>query len=187
MRGAVAIIFGVTALFWPLLSPATMALTFGFFALTEAVLSFVAGFSSSAGKSNSIMSEGVVGLTVAIFAFIGPGIGALISLGIPSIMTLFLIVLWMLPVGIFQMVEGIQLRMEMRGEWSLVASSLLSFLCTFILISRWEGGAWAVSWIIGLYSILYGIIHVFKSSQICKTCVIGIEGRREIMEENIYT
>lgn len=60
--------------------------------------------------------------------------------------------------GIIGVVAGVRLRKEIAGEFWLGLSGVVSILFAFFVIARPGEGALAVIWIIGSYSIIFGII-----------------------------
>jgi len=60
--------------------------------------------------------------------------------------------------GIFEIAAAIQLRKYITGEWMLVLSGILSVLFGLLLLFNPAGGALAVIWIIGAYSVVFGVL-----------------------------
>ena len=170
LRGAAAVVFGLTILLWPELTSKMMALSFAVFVIAWSILSLVAGYSSQAEHEYAIKFEGVLGLAVAFFALVGPGtgLGELISSSMPSIMLLYFIASWALVVGICQMLEGVRLWKETKKEWLLIACGLLSLICLLMLLFQSGKGALEALWIVGFYSILYGALHALMTFRVHK-------------------
>src|SRR5918995_3810221 len=79
LRGLVAILFGLAALFWPGLVLAVLIVLFGAYALVDGVLALIAAFRSSArgARRGLLLIEGVVGILFGLVALFWPGLTAL--------------------------------------------------------------------------------------------------------------
>ena len=95
------------------------------------------------------MLEGVVGIAAGVFAFLWPGITALVLL--------YLIAAWMVVTGLLEVAAAIALRRELHGEWLLALAGILSVVFGIFLFVRPGEGAIAVVWAIGLFAIVFGI------------------------------
>ncbi len=154
LRGLFAVLFGIMALAWPGITLGALVLLYGAYALADgafAIASVMAG--RTWGRPWwSLLVEGLVGIAVGILTFIWPGITALVLL--------YLIAAWAFITGIFEIVAAIRLREEIRGEWLLALSGVLSILFGVILVI-WPGaGAVALVWVIGAYSIASGALLI---------------------------
>jgi uncharacterized membrane protein HdeD (DUF308 family) len=58
--------------------------------------------------------EGLLGIVAGVGAFVWPAITALALL--------YLIAVWALVTGVFEIMAAVELRKTMRGEWSLIGS-----------------------------------------------------------------
>jgi uncharacterized membrane protein HdeD (DUF308 family) len=157
LRGVAAIAFGVLAFIWPGITPVTLALLFGAFALIDGVLSIAAAFSGSAKPIPTwwLIVVGLLGIAAGILALAWPGITALL-------LVLF-IGAWALVHGIFGIIGAIQLRKEIDNEWLLILGGVVSVIFGGIILLAPGGGALALIWAIAAYAIVFGILLVALS------------------------
>jgi uncharacterized membrane protein HdeD (DUF308 family) len=73
---------------------------------------------------------------------------------------LLLIAGWAIATGILQIVAAILLRKELRGEWLLILSGILSLVLGVLLAIQPQAGAIALVWLIGAYAILFGVLLI---------------------------
>ncbi len=151
LRGVFTVIFGLFALFMPAITLSALVFLFGIYALAEGIVLLVMSFNKQYTQHRWItMLEGLVGIGAGIIAFMRPGITAFALLVI--------IAVWALITGILEIVGAIQLRKEIRGEWLLVLSGILSIVFAYILLSRPAAGALALVWVIGVYAVVFGLL-----------------------------
>jgi uncharacterized membrane protein HdeD (DUF308 family) len=150
VRGAAALLFGIMALIWPGVTIAVLVLLFGAYALVDGAIALGTAISGR-GRDRRwmLVLQGVVGILAGVLTFIWPGITAMALL--------LLIAAWALVTGILGIVAAIWLRREVRGEWLLALGGALSVLFGIVLLVRPGVGALAVVWMIGLYSIIFGV------------------------------
>jgi uncharacterized membrane protein HdeD (DUF308 family) len=102
--------------------------------------------------------EGIASLLVGIMAFIWPGITAIILL--------FLIAAWAFISGIVEIMAAVQLRKVIRGEWVLGLTGVLSIIIALLLVIQPGAGALAVTWVIGVYAFIFGVLLLFLGLKI---------------------
>lgn len=151
LRGVFAVIFGVLAFAMPGITLATLVLFWGAYAFADGI---VALFAAISGKTEDddrwlVGLQGVIGVAAGVLTFIMPGV---MAIGL-----LLAIAAWSLAVGVLQIVAAIRLRKEITGEFWLGLSGLCSILFAFFIIARPGPSALAIIWIIGAYSIVFGI------------------------------
>lgn len=151
VRGVVALIFGVMAWVWPGITVLALIILFGAYALADGVFALVAAARGVPGQSRGWLAvSGVCGVLLGLFAFAWPAATGLVLL--------VLIAAWAVVTGVMEIVAAISMRHEIRGEWWLVLAGAVSVLFGLLLFSAPVSGAIAVVWVIGLFSILYGIV-----------------------------
>jgi uncharacterized membrane protein HdeD (DUF308 family) len=161
LRGVIAIAFGLASLLWPALTLGVMVLLFGLFALFEGGLTIVTSFGKGDEKGGwTLLIEGLAGLLVCVIVLLGTSIGAMLWPRVAAVMLVYYIAGWAILAGLFKIITAIRIRREIKGEWMLGLSGLISILVGLILILRPGAGVLAVAWLIGLYSIILGIFQL---------------------------
>jgi uncharacterized membrane protein HdeD (DUF308 family) len=153
LRGVIAVLFGLMALIWPHLTIAVLVALFGAYALVDGAFTLASalfGDRRTSDRRTWLMVEGIAGILVGVVAFAWPGVTTLV--------VLWLIAAWALVTGVLEIAAAITLRREMRGEWMLAVSGVLSVLFGAVLIVWPATGALAVTFLIGWYAIVFGVV-----------------------------
>ena len=160
LRGLVAILFGLAALFWPDLILAVLIVLFGAYALVDGVLALIAAFRSSGRgmRRPLLLIEGVIGILFGILALFWPDLTALALL--------YIIAFWAIVGGIARILMAIMLRREIDNEWSIGLSGVLSVILGIVLILLPGAGLLAYTWLIGLFALAVGIILIFYAFRV---------------------
>jgi uncharacterized membrane protein HdeD (DUF308 family) len=155
LRGINAIALGFLAFFWPSITPLTLTLLWGVYALVDGILAQWVAVTGTVGDGAArwwLAVIGVAGVFSGLLAFFSPGVTTLVLL--------IFIASWSTVVGLVQIVGAAQLRNEIQGKWLLALNGLLSIALGVILMIRPDAGALAVIWIIGWYAILTGFLSI---------------------------
>ena len=152
LRGVAAVIFGILAYVWPGITFTVLVLFFGAYALWDGVFALIAAFRTQAERRWPLVLEGLVGIAAGVLTFIWPGAATLALL--------LIIGAWAFVTGIFEIVAAIRLREEIEGEWLLLVSGLLSVLFGIALAIWPAAGLVAVTWLIGAYTVVFGILLI---------------------------
>jgi uncharacterized membrane protein HdeD (DUF308 family) len=152
LRGLAAVVFGVMVFAWPALTLLTLIWWFGAYALVDGVLAIVAAVQAAGRQQRwgAMIIEGVIGIVVGALAFLWPGITVLA--------VLYLIALWSILTGIFEIAAAIRLRREIAGEWLLGLGGAASILFGVLLMVLPGAGALALLWLIGGYALVFGVL-----------------------------
>ena len=152
LRGIAAILFGVLAFIWPHITLTALVFLFGAYALVDGLFAIIAGVKSHGEFKRwwVLLIEGVFSAIAGVLAFMLPGITALILL--------ILIAAWSIVTGVFEIAAAIQMRKYITGEWMLVLAGVASLLFGIALLVNPGVGALAVVWLIGAYTIVFGVL-----------------------------
>ncbi|MBV8289273.1 MAG: HdeD family acid-resistance protein, partial [Hyphomicrobiales bacterium] len=152
IRGVAAVIFGVLAIAWPGISLLALVLLWGAYALIDGA-SAIAMAIRAGGEGRRwgwLLFEGIVGVAAAFFTAINPGITAFALL--------MLIAAWAVLTGIAEIVTAIELRRQIRGEWLLAASGVLSIVFGALTVMFPGAGALTLVTVVGAYAIAFGVL-----------------------------
>ena len=151
LRGLAAVILGLLTFLQPEITLFVLVALFGIYCLINGILTLVMAYRRGRGQSRwwTLALEGLASLIAGGLTLAWPGISLL---GL-----LYVVALWAVVTGIFQIVTAIRLRKQITGEWLLFLGGLLSVLFGGIVVF-WPGiGALALSWWIGAYLFAIGI------------------------------
>ena len=98
----------------------------------------------------ALIVVGLLGVGAGIATFLWPGLTALVLL--------YIIAFWALVAGVFQVIAAIRFRKDIRTEWFLGLSGLVSILFGAMLVMQPGAGALALVWVIGIYAVFFGIL-----------------------------
>ena len=153
LRGVIAILFGLLTLLFPGIALSSFVLVFAAYAVVDGLAAIWSAIQHRTDQNWWILLlEGVVSVIAGIVAFIYPGITALVML--------YIIAIWAIITGIFEVLAAIQLRKEIEGEFWLGLSGILSILFGILLIVSPGAGILAVLTIVGVYAIAFGVFLI---------------------------
>jgi uncharacterized membrane protein HdeD (DUF308 family) len=154
IRGIVGLVFGIVAFAWPGVTIAALVVIFGAYAIVDGLTNLVLGLTKTPthGRSVATALQGVVGIAAGILTFIWPGITALALV--------IFIGAWAMVTGVFEIAAAIRLRKEIKGEWLLALSGIISVVFGVLVFAFPGAGAVGIAWILGAYSAAAGIILI---------------------------
>jgi uncharacterized membrane protein HdeD (DUF308 family) len=155
LRGAVAILFGITALVWPGITVFALVLLFGAYALVDGAFTLAAALgrrdrrTTDTGGRIWLVVQGVAGIAIGALAFVWPDITALALV--------WLIGIWAVVIGLLEIIAAVGLRRELRREWLLGLSGAVTVLFGILLIA-WPGaGVLTLVALIGISAVVFGV------------------------------
>jgi uncharacterized membrane protein HdeD (DUF308 family) len=152
LRGLIAVLFGVAALIWPSIALEVLVLLFGAFALLDGIIAIIVAIQSRPIFTDwwVWLLEGAAGLGAGVAAFVWPGLTERVLL--------YVIAAWAIITGVFEIIAAIGLREILERVWLLVLDGILSVILGLLLVIRPAAGALALTWVIGLYAIIAGLL-----------------------------
>jgi uncharacterized membrane protein HdeD (DUF308 family) len=149
IRGAIAIVLGIVALAMPGPTFLALAIAFGLFAMIDGVVDLIALFDRRSRLNRGWLAlEAVTGIGIGILTFRRPGMTALALT--------FLIAGWALVTGVMKIASAITLRKQIRHEWFLILSGLISILFGGLLAVMPGPGIIGLMWAVGIYGLVFG-------------------------------
>jgi uncharacterized membrane protein HdeD (DUF308 family) len=156
LRGVAAIVFGIIAIVYPDVTITALAIVFGIYAIVDSVGSFASAISHRGADGwhrAAHALEGVVALVAGVLALVLPDLTALALV--------VLIGIWAIVSGVVEIMAAIRLRRVIDTEWLLAISGVLSIIAGIVILVWPDAGAVAISWLIGTYAIVFGIVFVW--------------------------
>lgn len=156
LRGVAGLAFGGFTIGWPGPTALVLVIGFGVYVLVDGVAALVGAVRSTTEAIGGRTLTGTMGL-----AGIGAGIVALCWPGITAIALAWLIGLWALCTGLLEISVSFNVRPESTGlSWLTFLSGLLSVGLGVLIAFRPERGALDLVWMIGLLSMLWGVVLI---------------------------
>ncbi len=160
VRGIAAIILGICAFVWPGLTLAVLVLLFAAYVLIDGIFGLVYALRNRKRLNHPWIwvLEAVLGIAVGLLTFFLPGVTALVLL--------MFIAAWAIVGGILRIIAAFELRKQITGEWLLITGGALSVVFGVLLVTMPGAGLVTVIWLIGFYSILFGVTLVFLATRL---------------------
>jgi uncharacterized membrane protein HdeD (DUF308 family) len=154
LRGALTLIFGILALLFPSSALLALILIFGVYAFLDGAFALVAAFSLRPVRPLwlFLLTEGIVGILVGIFAFALPGMTALALL--------YLAAAWAIVTGIFQIVGAERLREHLAGNWFMMLAGVASVVLGILLMAMPRAGLFLWVVLVAAYAVITGVLLI---------------------------
>jgi len=160
LRGVLALILAAVAILFPVGALVAFTLIFAAYAAADGVLSLIAGIRGARNHQErwwTFILRGLIGIAVAILFILAPGV-ATVSY---AFAILFLLAFWAITTGILEVAAAINLRKEIKGEWLLALSGVISILLgIWVLALIWQNPYATIlsaAWVIAAWAIIAGI------------------------------
>lgn len=157
IRGVAGILFGIGAFVWPGITLAALVLLFGAYVLIDGVLAVATGIRMRHHMDRwwLVVLEGIAGIILGVFTFASPGATALVLISF--------IAAWSIITGVLEIATAVRMRKLIENEWLLIASGIVSVIFGALLIVFPSAGALSLVWLIGFYSLLFGVLMLLFS------------------------
>ena len=165
LKGLAGVVFGLIAFAWPRITLVTLVLLCGAYIGVVGVLELIAAIRGGTMAPRWWLAvAGLAAIAASAMTFLPPGITALLLI--------YIIGVWALVHGIFEIIGAIQVRKIITNEWGLILSGLLSALFGIVVLLRPGAGAVGLVWVIGAYALAVGILLIGLSFRLRKHTVI---------------
>ena len=155
LRGLVMVVFGILALSWPDKTVTVLLRIFGIIILVYGVVMLVEALLARRGEEQSSVWS-LVGAIVAITA----GVLTLAWSSATSLVVLYIIAIWAIVSGVIEVIAAFSFPVRDWAVWLLAAGGLVSVVFGIALISSPGSGVVGLAWLIGLYALFIGLLHV---------------------------
>lgn len=166
LRGVLALALGVVAVIFPARALFAFTILLAAFLMVDGVLSFVTGLRGAASLDQrwwTLILRGVAGVAIGVIFLIMPFVA---TIGY-AFATLVLLAGWSIMTGVMEIAAAIRLRREIRGEWLLGLSGVLSILLGLaipVLAAAYPvASLLSVAWIIGVYAMAAGMVLLVQA------------------------
>jgi uncharacterized membrane protein HdeD (DUF308 family) len=166
IRGVLAIIFGLIALFAPIATAIALAILIAAYAIVNGVFDIIEAIRHR-GSSSMVpgIVLGAVSIVFGILVLVWPGM----SLGILVI----LVGVWAVIIGIIQIVASVRHRAVPHSGWVWgVIGGVLSILFGVLVLIWPDAGLVSIIWIIGIWAIVWGITLIILGVQLRKVAAV---------------
>jgi uncharacterized membrane protein HdeD (DUF308 family) len=163
IRGVLSVVFGVVALVWPGVTVLALALLFGVWALMQGV-SYVVGAVREARAHVGVRDWlplviiGLLGVAAAVGTALWPAITAL---ALTVMVGLFLVA-----VGVSELIIAIRLRRAIRGELLLVIAASLAVLTGLSILIWPQQGVLVLTVVLGSYALVNGLLVIVAAFRV---------------------
>jgi uncharacterized membrane protein HdeD (DUF308 family) len=153
LRGVLAIIFGIIAIWAPVDTAVTLALLWGIWAAVDGVSSIYQAFTPEGRREGRVwlVIMGIIALIAAFIAIVDPGFAATVltwTLGI-----------WLVVRGVFELAGAFAATARMP-RWVLVLSGILSVVLGVLFILNPAAGAVSIAVTLGIFAIAWGVTFI---------------------------
>ena len=160
LRGVLAVLFGVVALFYTGQTLLALVFVFGAYAVLNGLFAIVGAV--RAGEAHRrwgwLAVAGVAGVAAGIVALLWPGLTALA--------VVLIIAGWAIILGVSEIAFALSWPNTLAHPWLAALSGAISVLYGLLLAVWPRSGAVALTWLLGVYAIIYGAMILYYAYQL---------------------
>jgi uncharacterized membrane protein HdeD (DUF308 family) len=171
LRGILAILFGLFALFAPGTALLALVFVFGAYAILDGVTALALGIRNRKEDPHWVwhLVQGVVSVLAGVIAFVWPGVTVLAIL--------FVIAFWSIVGGIAEIVESFMMRKRGGDGWGWVlAAGIVSVLFGIVLLVSPGAALITLLWLVGVWAIVFGVIIIVWAVRLRRTVSAAAQG-----------
>jgi uncharacterized membrane protein HdeD (DUF308 family) len=162
LRGIVAILFGIAAVFWPGITLVTLVYIFSAWVLVDGVIRIVTGISRIGGSQ--------LGFLTMIVGFLELGVGVyLLRHPFVTFATLILLIGFMLIIGgVVEVVAALTSEEGATNKTLAVIIGITYALAGILMLFQPKSAGVALVWILGLFALISGPLMIAMSLEVRK-------------------
>ena len=152
LRGVLAVVLGLFALFAPFRTVAALVIVFGVYVVFDSVLLMLAGLRAhekNAPRWWVLVGQGFVGTVAGLVALFAPLFAASLFVYIAAF--------WAIFTGVLEIISAVRLRREIKNEWALGIAGVFSVLLGIGLFAVPGAGLVIWSYLIAAYALISGV------------------------------
>ena len=159
LRGAFAVLFGLTVLLWPTMSLPALVLAFGIYVLLDGIAAVAIG-TRSGGREHAWLwlLEGCAG--------VGLGLAALVWTRTAVELVVLAVGLWAIATGALEVAVASRLRRELPSEVLLFAAGVASMVLGVVVFFMPTTGAVGLALLFGAYGLVFGATLIAQASRL---------------------
>ncbi|MHA6783079.1 HdeD family acid-resistance protein [Pseudonocardia saturnea] len=153
LRGALAVVFGLIALFTPGTALLALVFVFAAYAVLDGVTAVVAGLRHRRSEAHWVwhVVQGVISVVAGVVAVAWPGVTVLVML--------LVIAFWSIVGGVAEITEAVAMRRRNSTTWGwMLAAGILSVVFGIVLVVQPGAALVTLLWLVGAYAVLFGVI-----------------------------
>jgi uncharacterized membrane protein HdeD (DUF308 family) len=160
LRGVLAILFGLLALFSPYIVVFSLITFFAFFAILSGVFIVTLAFLGEIDNRVLRIIEGLIFIVTGAVVLLNPvsAVGGI----------MIFIAAWAIVSGLLQIIGAIRMRKIITNEWYMIFSGVISIIFGVILAANLITGAGVLVMVFGVYAILSGLFTLLLSFKVKK-------------------
>jgi uncharacterized membrane protein HdeD (DUF308 family) len=154
IRGLVALAMGTITLIWRDLSLYHVTLLFFGYTMIDGLVNLAGAITAeqSHERPGPLFLEAAAGIAA--------GLVTVMWSGLTAIGLIYIIAAWGLVTGALEIVAGLKLRKDVRGEWLLLLSGIASIALGLVMVAVPLAGASAIAFWLGVYAFVFGALLV---------------------------
>ena len=162
LRGLAGILLGILAFTMPEITITALVALFGLYAIIDGVFAIVAALRGvkEHDRWGWMLVGGIAGVIAGLTALFMPLLGALVLT--------WIVALWALVTGAFQIGAAVKLRKMIEGEWMLMLAGALSLILGFLILARPGVGLTVIVTWIGAYALIAGVVTLVLAFRVRK-------------------
>lgn len=170
LRGVLALLLGLAAVFFPLSAIFAFTMIFAAYAFIDGVAALGAGIHGARAHERwgALIFYGLIGILVGITFLVMPVVATVTY----AYLSIALLAFWSIVTGILEIAAAVRLRREVEGEWLLgisgATSCLLGIGILVVVLPYPATTILSAAWLIAIFAFASGILLVAQAFRLKK-------------------